>query len=131
MVTSLRQLESGPRGGLTGSRLVALTVRGGEGVIECTFEWPGDDGTTPARTACLRLAGVAWFDFEPRDPKATRHEPAMQVTSDPLDDAGLEALGFPPAPAGTFAHRLHANGTDGALCLAAESAELEWSTPGE
>lgn len=131
MVTSLRQLESGIHGGLSGSRLVGVTVRGGERVVECAFEWPTDDDATPVRVARLRLAGVAWFDFEPRDPKATRKEPAMQVTSDPLDDAGLQALGFPPAPAGTFAHRLHANGTDGALCLAAESAELEWSTSGE
>lgn len=126
MGQSLEELESKMPGGLNGSRLVGITMRGPERVIECAFEWPGPEGKPPARSARLKLSGVVWFDFEPRDPKATRKEPAMQVSSDPLDEAALRSLGFPPAPAGTFAHRLHANGTDGALCFAAEGAELEW-----
>lgn len=127
MPTSLHELESRMPGGLTGSRLVGMTVRGSEQVIECAFEWPSEqDGQPPVRTARIRLTGVAWFDFEPRDPKATKKEPAMRVTSDPLDADALAALGFPAPPAGTFAHRLFANGTDGALCFAAAGAELEW-----
>ncbi len=128
MSPSLHELESRIPGGLTGSHLVVMTVRGAEQVLECAFEWPSEQVGQPSiHTARLRLTGVTWFDFEPRDPKATRQEPAMRVTSEPLDAAALVALGIPAPPAGMFVHRLFANGTDGALCVVAASAELEWS----
>jgi hypothetical protein len=69
---------------------------------------------------------VAWIEFEPRDPKAGGKHSNMLVVSDALDDATVAALGFPPVPPGAFAHRLHAQGIDGAMCFAATSATLEW-----
>ena len=118
-------LESSFPGGFTGSRLAGVTVRSSDRTLEFALEFPAADGE-PTRVALVRVTGVAWIDFEARDPKAGGKKVTMTVESDTLDAAKLAALGLPSLPAGAFAHRLHAQGTDGALCFAAESASLEW-----
>lgn len=138
------ELEAALPGGFTGARLTAVTLRPQQHDIELAFELPGepaesgvrqtdqgaaraeDAPASRARTALVRVSGVAWIEFEPRDPKAGGKHVTMVVASDSLDGATVAALGFPPIPPGAFAHRLHAQGTDGAMCFAAESATLEW-----
>lgn len=139
------ELESALPGGFTGSRLTGVTLRPQEQVLELAFEMscesaePEQEKTaegaslpegTPAadtRTALVRVSGVAWMEFEPRDPKAGGKKATMVVASDSLDGATVAGLGFPPVPPGAFAHRLHAQGTDGAMCFAAQTVTLEWS----
>ena len=118
-------LESSFPGGFTGSRLAGVTVRSSDKTLEFALEFPAAEGE-PTRVALVRVTGVAWIDFEARDPKAGGKHVTMVVASDSLDGATVAALGFPPIPPGAFAHRLHAQGTDGAMCFAAESATLEW-----
>ena len=122
---TLADLESTLPGGFTGSRLAGVTVRSQEKTLEFALELPTAEGE-PTRVALVRVTGVAWIDFEARDPKAGGKKVTMTIESDTLDVAKLAALGLPSLPAGAFAHRLHAQGTDGALCFAAESATLEW-----
>lgn len=122
---TIADLESTLPGGFTGSRLAGVTVRSQEKTLEFAFEFPVAEGE-PTRVALVRVTGVAWIEFEPRDPKASGKKVTMTVESDALDGKAVVALGLPSVPAGAFAHRLHAHGTDGALCFAAESATLEW-----
>lgn len=122
---SLATLEAGVRGGFTGTRLSGVTARPTERTLEFALEFPAAEGE-PVRVALVRVSDVAWIEFEPRDPKAGGKKVTMAIESTVLDAAAVGALGFPAIPVGGFAHRLHAQGTDGALCFAAGSASLEW-----
>ncbi|MEQ1833964.1 MAG: hypothetical protein ABL977_12990 [Candidatus Eisenbacteria bacterium] len=122
---SFSQLEASVSGGFTGTRLSGVTVRPGERTLEFALEFPAAQGEA-VRVALIRVSEVAWIEFEPRDPKAGGKKVTMAIESTVLDAAAVGAAAFPAIPAGGFAHRLHAQGTDGALCFAAGSAALEW-----
>lgn len=124
---TLASIESALPGGFTGARLSGVTVRPQEHLLEFALGFGEGGEDAPVRTARVRVTGVAWIEFEPRDPKEGGKKVTMALTSDPLDAAAVAALGFPAIPAGGFAHRLHAQGTDGALCFAAGSATLDWA----
>lgn len=124
-VNALIELEAGVPGGFTGARLSGVNVLGPDRVLEWVLTWPAS-AERAERSAILRVTGVEWLEFDRRDPKDPAGPPAMTLTSSPLTAAEVAGLGFPALPDGAFAHRLHAGGTDGAMCFAARAATLEW-----
>lgn len=125
---TLIELESGVPGGFTGARLSGVNVLGPDRVLEWVLTWPGETADGSGRSAILRVTGVEWLEFDRRDPKDPAGPPAMTLMSAPLTSVEVAELGFPAIPDGAFAHRLHAGGTDGAMCFAARAATLEWLT---